>query len=99
MHSVSVVVEALEQGGFVKQTNDEPPAYLPARELSEVPVSLVLSIVRAAGEDSFVKLDALKLPPGVDSVVYSLDGAVEAAIGSLSVADMGLRPHWAERAA
>jgi hypothetical protein len=56
--------------------------------LSEIPVSRVLAVVRAAGEDSFVKLESLRLPTSVDTVIRSMEDAMEAATTPLSLADM-----------
>jgi len=84
MHSVKIILEALARGGILRKTNDDPPALLPARELSQLMVADVLAKVRAAGEDEFLGADALPLPQHVEAIATS----VERAIASSSAASV-----------
>ncbi|MCL4763847.1 MAG: YihY family inner membrane protein, partial [Burkholderiales bacterium] len=85
MHSVDVILRALEAGGMLRQTNDEPPAYVPARELADVPVGEMLACVRAAGEDSFLTPAALPLPARVEDVAAAVERSLADAVRGLSV--------------
>ncbi|MGH8801560.1 MAG: hypothetical protein ACREX6_04615 [Casimicrobiaceae bacterium] len=88
MYSINIVLDALAGGGLVIQSNDDLPAYLPARDLSQVPVSEVLTTIRKAGEDAFVNPDSLPLPASVEKIVQSLECAIVESTAVVTVADM-----------
>lgn len=76
MHSVKIVLDALTHGGVLRQTNDDPPGLLPGRELSQLTVADVLAKVRAAGEDEFLSVGSLLLPPRVEAIAASVERAI-----------------------
>ncbi|MBK9021653.1 MAG: YihY family inner membrane protein [Sulfuritalea sp.] len=86
LHSLQVVLDALERRALVVQSGDDPPGYLPARDPSLISVAEVLETVRAAGEERFLSPDGLPAPPAVDAVLDRMRRAVES-----SVSDMTLR--------
>jgi membrane protein len=88
MHAVDVVLGALVEGSLLKLTNDDSPAYLPARDLAEVSVANVLATVRKAGEARFLNPDALPLPEPVDRLVTHTEGAIIAAAEGPSIASL-----------
>ena len=49
MHAVDVVLAALEQAKLLVKSNDDPPGYLPARDLSAISVEQLLEAVRFGG--------------------------------------------------
>ncbi len=85
MHPVNAVLEALEQGGFLRRSQDDPPAYLPARDLADVTVAELVSTIRAAGEDRFLNPESLTIPPPADDVANRIERTIVAALGSVSV--------------
>ena len=85
MHSVNVVVDALAAGGLLRVTNDAPPAYVPARELSQVPLAEMLAAVRAAGEDAFLRPDALPLPEHVEAFAAAVERSVTLTMEGISL--------------
>ncbi|MEP7183912.1 MAG: YihY/virulence factor BrkB family protein [Betaproteobacteria bacterium] len=85
MHSVNVALDALAQGGLVTRSNDDPPAYLPARDLSHLSIADLLATMRMAGEDGFLTPEALPLPPSVENVVTRIDRAFAESVEDLSV--------------
>jgi membrane protein len=96
MHSVSVVLDALASGGLLKQSNDQPPAYLPARDLSQVSIAEVLATVRKAGEDSFLNPESLPLPASVERVVESVERAIALSTATMTVSAMAGRDETIE---
>jgi membrane protein len=88
MHSVNVVLDALETGGLVRQSNDDPPAYLPSRDLSQVSIAEVLAMVRKAGEDAFVNPDSLPLAVPVAEIVDAVELAIARSTAQISVRAM-----------
>ena len=85
MYSVNVVLDSLAAGGLVRESNGDPPGYFPARDLSRIPISEVLEIVRKTGEDEFVNPDSLPLAAPVEQIVKSVERAIVSSSAGLSV--------------
>ena len=51
MRAIDEVLQPLRSDGLLKSTGDDPPGWLPLRDLQEVSARQVLDSVRAAGED------------------------------------------------
>lgn len=88
MHSANVVLDALVAGGVVHATGDDPPAYVPARDLAEVRVADVLARVRVAGEDRFLNPGALPLPPHVEAIAGTIDDAIASGGGAVTLREL-----------
>jgi DNA-binding IscR family transcriptional regulator len=88
MHTVQVVLDALEDQGLVVCSAGDPPKYLPARDPSTVRLTEVLASVRAAGERQFLSPAHLPAPEVVDAVLEQIRQATETAIGHLTLADL-----------
>ncbi len=85
MHSVNAVLDALAEGGLVTPTGDDPPAYLPARDLSEISIAEVLATVRSAGEAGFMNPDSIPFSQPVRDIVARMEDAMSAATETTSV--------------
>jgi membrane protein len=85
-HALRVVLEALRHAGVLAHTDSDPAAYLPARDLSVLPVRAVLEAVRSAGEDRFLNPSALPVPEIVEQTLQRIERALDAALGDMSVA-------------
>jgi membrane protein len=85
--SLERIVEVLVRRGFLAETNDDPPGFLPARALDTITVKEVLDAIRSAEED-----DSLLGPAGLprDPQVEALLGDVDTAVGE-SLRDRTLR--------
>jgi len=92
MHSVQAVLGALEQANLLVESNDEPPAYLPARDLDAIAVRQLLEAVRCAGEDRFLNPAALPVSQSVAQVLSRIDHALSASIGNVTVKDLASDP-------
>ena len=92
MHTVDIVLDALEQGNLLVRTGDDPPAYLPARDLSAITVRQLLETVRAAGEDRFLNPAALPVSAPVDAVLTRMEQALSAATGTVTLKDLAGDP-------
>ncbi|MBX3648846.1 MAG: YhjD/YihY/BrkB family envelope integrity protein [Rhodocyclaceae bacterium] len=88
MHALQIVLDALEQRGLIAQSTDEPPTYLPARDLSLITVSQVLETVRAAGEERFLSPEGLPVPQPVEAVLERVREAVESSVGEITLRDL-----------
>jgi len=90
MHAVDVVLVALVQGQLLVKSNDDPPAYLPARDLGAISVEQLLEVVRSAGEDRFLNPAGLPVPAPVAQVLARLDQALNAAATDISLKDLAV---------
>jgi len=88
MHAVQVVLEALEGRGLVARNAEDPPAFLLARDPSAITVGELLDSVRSAGEDRFLKPEALAVPLQVESILGRMDQAVHSSLAQVTVRDL-----------
>jgi len=100
MRAVDLVLAALQSGGILARTADDPPGYLPVRELDQVTAKHLLDAVRAAGESRILRAAALPAPEPVEQALARLDQAAETALRDLTVRDLaGALPERPESAA
>jgi membrane protein len=88
MHALQTVLDALEQRELVVPSTDDPPLYLPARDLSLITVAQVLDTVRAAGEERYFSPEALPAPHPVDAVLERMRQAVQASVGDMTLREL-----------
>lgn len=96
MHSLQVVLDALERRELVVQSGDDPPLYLPARDPALIFVATVLDAVRAAGEERFLSPEGLPAPQPVDDVLDRIRLAVESSVGDMTLRELATQgTKWA----
>ena len=93
MHAVDVVLAGLEQTKLLVESKDDPPAYLPARDLGAMSVRQLLDAVRSAGEDRFLNPAGLPVSAPVAQVLARLDQALTAATRDVTVRDLAADSH------
>lgn len=92
MHAVDVVLSALKQAKLLVESNSDPPAYLPARDLAAISVRQLLEAVRSAGEDRFLNPAGLPVSEPVAQVLTRLEQALNASMGNVTVKDLAGAP-------
>ena len=90
--AIDHILMALQARGILTTTSDEPPGWLPVRDLGQVSAKEVLDTVRAAGEDEYMKADALRGPQAVDRVLQRYDEAAEETLRGVSIMDLAGEP-------
>jgi membrane protein len=93
MHAVDVVLAGLEQAKLLVESKDDPPAYLPARDLGAMSVRQLLDAVRSAGEDRFLNPAGLPVSAPVAQVLARLDQALTAATRDVTLRDLAADSH------
>ncbi|MGZ9033813.1 MAG: hypothetical protein ACXW25_05315, partial [Rhodospirillales bacterium] len=78
--TVAPVLEALEQGGLLSRTADEPTRYLPARPLDETPLSAVIQAVRRAEEQRTFGYIIVRPDPAIEALSGRIDRAIDAVL-------------------
>ena len=82
------VLEALERDGLLAQTGDDPPAYLPGRDLASIALADILRAVRTAGEEQYLGPQAVPVPAEVEAVLARLNLAFEDQLRALTLRDL-----------
>ena len=90
MHAVNVVLDALAASGLLIRTKDDPPAYLPARDLASVSVAELVSAVRRAGEARFLTPECLALPASAEEVAKRMEQGIAASLEGVSVKSLAV---------
>lgn len=83
-------IEALETGGLVLHTGDDPARYMPSRPLEKIRVIEILDIVRNAGEERVLSMEHLPEDPAVANVGEDLKEAAIRALSGRTLRDMVL---------
>jgi hypothetical protein len=84
----------LQKNGLILETADDPPAYVPARDIETIPLSELLSVVRMAEKEVLNIEKKVTSVPDVDSVLESLEISTKSTLGERTLKDMVLsRPH------
>jgi len=92
---LSQVLELMIEEGFLAETNEEPPAYLPRRDLETITVADLLDVVRSAGESRLLALDNLPHQDQVESAMQALSRAVHEQLGAQTLRDLVLKDNEA----
>jgi membrane protein len=81
LEPVQDVLSALQSHGYILETNDDPPAFLPARDLETIHLRELLNSVRVAEENSSAIEERFLSLTEVDGVMNRVDKAVGSALG------------------
>lgn len=90
MDSTDSALAALEDGGILARTQDEPPTFLPARPLETTRVADVLKTVRTADETDYLNPAILPSAQFVDTIMDALESAATAALNDQTMKDLAL---------
>jgi membrane protein len=74
------VLEAMRRAGFVTETSDEPPHYVPANSFETITVKQLLDVVRAADEEPSLNTRTLPRDPEIEKLVSRIDASVDEAL-------------------
>ncbi|MBC8413778.1 YihY/virulence factor BrkB family protein [bacterium] len=88
MDPVSDVMDTLSNSRLVVETCDDPPAFLPAKDIEMIRIRDLLDAVRTADHDSSVLERNFHSIPAVDNVMTSLDSAYSDTLGSSTLRDI-----------
>ena len=86
--SVDEVLTALQARGILATTGEEPPGWLPVRDLDRVSAKDVLDTVRTAGEAHSVNVDALPRMTAVERLLQEYDDAAGEALKGVSISEL-----------
>ena len=84
-YALQAVVDALREGGLLAQNDEDPPAYLPARDLSQVSAAQLLQVVRAAGEAGFLTPARIEISGEAAAALQRLETAGGEALAGITL--------------
>jgi membrane protein len=87
-YALQSVLEALERGGLLLQTGDDPPAYLPSRDIGSILLQDLLLAVRTAGEEHYLGPEAMPAPAQIEAILARANLALEENVSELTVRDL-----------
>jgi membrane protein len=88
MQPVHHVLELMVESGYLSETGDEPPAYLPRRDVDTISMAELYEAVRSAGENRFLGMRSLPHQQQVEQAVAAAQNAVRNEFGDRSLKDL-----------
>jgi len=88
--SVEIVLTAILHAGYITETADDPPLYLPARSFETITVKELLDTLRAAGEEPSSSDGILPREAEVEKLIARADEAVNASLHGSSLRELAM---------
>jgi membrane protein len=82
------IISLLEQNGFLRETNDEPPAYIPARDMETISLKQLISAVRTGEKEALTVEKKILSKQEVDRFIKKMDNALADAAGHETLKDL-----------
>lgn len=87
---VQDVLTVLERNALIIETADDPPAYVPARDIETILLKELFNAVRMAEREARAVEERLVSIPEVDGIIHVLDNAFDDALGEKNLRDIVL---------
>jgi membrane protein len=88
--SVETVLMAIQRAGYITETADAPPQYLPARSFETISVKELLDTLRTAEEDPSLSAEILPHEAEVERLLARVDAAVDASLSGSSLRELAM---------
>ena len=85
---VDEVLTVLEKNSLIIETGEDPPSYLPARDIGTITLNELLNAVRFAGGSTAALDRHVVSVPEVEGIMHSLDAALSDSLGKKTVRDV-----------
>jgi membrane protein len=79
---VQQVLQLMMDAGFLAETGDEPPAYLPRCDVGSIRLAELYEVVRSAGEDQFLRAGSLPSRPRIEETTDAVQSAIREELGT-----------------
>lgn len=86
------LIRALVQHGYLSETNADPPAYLPARDIATIRLADLIDDIRTTDESRFLRRERIVPLAAVDTVIDKLNQARSQALGDMRLSDLVVNP-------
>jgi len=88
MQPVQHVLQLMLDAGFLAETSDEPPAYLPRQDVATISLAELYRVVRSAGENRFLTMKALPHEAQVEQLMNTVQQSVDDRLNALTLRDL-----------
>ncbi|TCK19188.1 membrane protein [Thiogranum longum] len=88
MQPVHKVLRLMLESGFLSETCDDEPAYLPRRDIDTILVSQLYDAVRSAGENRLLTISTLPGESHVEQLLVAVNTAAHEAMGDRTLKDL-----------
>ncbi|MFQ5643599.1 MAG: YhjD/YihY/BrkB family envelope integrity protein [Thiogranum sp.] len=82
------VLQLMVKAGFLSETADEPPAYLPRRDIETITLAELYDVIRSAGENRLLSLQTLPHQAEVERIMIQVRDSVAAGLGTRTLKDL-----------
>jgi len=89
--SVQEVMTAMVRKGLLITSNDEPPAYYPARDIETITIKEIIDAVRTGGEDAGYAGETFPAVPAIDTLMKQMEKALADSLHDRTVRDIVLQ--------
>lgn len=86
--AVEPVLEAFQDAGYLTETADDPPSYVPAHAFESITVKHLLDTIRSLDEESVASGEVLAQEAEVESLIAHMDEAMETALAGRTLRDL-----------
>ena len=87
---VQNVLSLLERSNLIVETHDEPPAYLPARDIETITLKELLNSVRMAEKGAYLMEHGMHSVQEVEKVLKRFDDALDDTLGDETIKNLVL---------
>lgn len=84
------IISVLQNNGLILETSDDPPAYVPARDIETIRLSELLKAVRMSEKETLIVEKKVVSVEDVDSVLAVLETSAKNALGERTLKDLVL---------
>jgi len=88
MQPVHKVLRLLMEIGYLSETSDDPPAYLPKRDIDNISLAELFQVVRRAGENRFLSSAQMPHTGKVDETLETVQSAIEQVLQGKTLRDL-----------
>jgi len=88
--SVHDIIELLKQNALIIETADDPPAYVPAKDIETIYLNDLFNAIRIAEKETLLIEKKIVAVSEVDDIINTLDTAISGALGEKTLRDIVL---------
>jgi membrane protein len=88
--SIEAVLMAIQRAGYITETADVPPLYIPARSFETVSVKALLDSLRSDGEEPSTSAEILPHEVEVERLLAHMDEAVDSSLRDCSLRELAM---------
>lgn len=89
--TVREVITALVRRGLLIASDDEPPAYSPAKDMGTITIKEIIDAVSSGGDDTGYPEETMPVAPGVDALMKQIEKALSDSLDNRTLRDLVLQ--------